>query len=96
MNRLYPIGDPITLTVSFTNPATGLPINPSAVLLRLLDPNKLESRPVVSNTGVGLFTATFSPTVSGFWHARWEATGNVMAAIENQFEVTPSAFGSPQ
>ena len=92
MNRRYPLGDQIVVTATFVDPRTNQPTNPSAVVLRIRDPLNVETRPTVTNVALGTYSAIVTPTSSGIWHSRWEGTGAVMAAIENKFEVEPSAF----
>ena len=96
MIRTYPIGDQILATATFLDMLTGIPRNPSNVVLRLRDPNGVEqSANNVTNPGVGTYMSAFTPTVAGNWTLRWEGTGVVVAAIENDFEVRPSKFSTP-
>ncbi len=92
MQRRYPLGDQIVLTATFVNPRNNQPVSPSTVALRVRDPNNVEQRPVVQAVGVGQFTAVLTPTLAGVWRTRWEGGAPVNAAIEHEFEVTPSGF----
>ena len=74
-----------------------MPTNPDKVVLRVKDPSGTEAMiSAVSNPKIGTYMALFAPNMPGIWYLRWEGTGLVQAAIENQFEVRPSAFSNAQ
>lgn len=96
MQRSYPLGDEVAATATFINTLTGVPTNPTNVVFSLRDPDGIVTTPGnISNPRVGVYMCPFTPGKPGWWTLRWKATGAVNAAIENRFEVTPSAFPNP-
>lgn len=90
--KTYTLGSQVNFAVDFIDPLTNQPVNPTSVVLRLLDPAGTEHDPVVTGTGTGHFQSVFTPASAGIWSYRWEGSGGVNSAEEGQFEVQPSQF----
>jgi hypothetical protein len=91
----YPINTAINLTGQFSDGSTGIPADPSAVTLRVLDSTNRGATyagTVIVRIGVGSYSYLIIPTVPGIWRYRWEGRGGVTAANEGRFEVRPSSF----
>lgn len=88
----YPLGNEMTISVTFADATTKVPTNPTNVACLVLDPCGNETSVVPTNPTTGVFQALYTPLVAGIWHYRWVGTGIVTAAVEGAFEVQPSAF----
>lgn len=93
----YQIGNTTLLTVSFANAATGTPVDPSSVTLRVLMPGQSSavvyvygSGSEIQKTSVGNYSAEIILNASGLVNYRWEAGGAYPGAIENSLRVLPS------
>jgi hypothetical protein len=98
----YAPGQTVVLSATFLNAATGAPITPSALELRVLDPtgNETDYTTGFANPSIGLYTYNLIVRFSGTWFYRWVATGTYYAAGEGSFIVDKSVFlvgplGSP-
>ncbi len=92
----YDPGSIVTISVAFTN-ASGAPVAPSSVTLRVQNPAGTETDYTTSLTNVstGVYTQPVTPLISGIWRYRWEATGAVAAATDGAFVVTYTPFSAP-
>jgi len=92
----YDIGDKPVVTVQFADIA-GVPTSPTTVTFLVLKPDGTvtSSGPSTGPTS-GVATLTL-PTLdqAGTWYVRCKGTGACVAAVEEWFDVTPSAFPSP-
>ena len=96
MNQ-YLIGNTVQISFVLVT-STNVPIDPSALSLRITDPNGNEtdfSLATLTRTGTGLYNTTVNLVTIGQWSYRWEATGNVYAAAEGYLLCQPSAFPNP-
>lgn len=84
------IGDPITVTVTFT--VAGVPTDPTAVVLTVRAPDGAQTTPVTTNPSVGVFEAIVTPDQAGIWTYRFTGSGAVVAVQEGSFAVEPSLF----
>jgi hypothetical protein len=94
----YFAGQTVVLTVTFINTATGAPIAPSTVELRVLNPSMTEFDTTTAgftNPSTGVYTLNVPVFVAGTWVYRWLATGTFNAASEGSFQVSPSPFLVP-
>lgn len=89
----YDIGDLVRITGAFVN-ITNVPTDPTAVILRLLSPlgsssilNYPHTPTEVSKASVGSYYYDLLITEKGIWRYRWEGTGAVQTAGENQLSV---------
>ena len=93
--KSYPLGCELVLGNHFVDAITGLPADPTTVVLELADPTgTVVTPPSVSHPSTGVYKALYTPMMAGVWTVRWEGTGAVVAASEFRFEVRPSAFAS--
>lgn len=90
--REYTSGNELVFTATFTDPATKKGVNPTDVLLKLRDPDGIETDIRGVGVGLGQFTATFTPVLAGIWSYRWQGTGAVVAAREGSFTITATDF----
>ena len=99
MNSYQP-GNNVTLSVQF-NTLAGVAVDPTAIALRVVDPNGIETdytyaASQVTKIGVGSYSCMIPVLTSGYWNYRWEGTGAVYAAMESRFLVAQTAFTNPQ
>lgn len=84
----YDAGDLITLTGRFySDAALTTPANPSTVAVTIKDPVGAVTTPSPGSSQVGVWTASFTPTVAGMHEVRWVGTGTVQAADQSEFFV---------
>jgi hypothetical protein len=96
MSNNYQIDTALQLTGTFIDLETGQPADPTVVSLFLLSPNgqtttlTLAGGQVVRE-GTGVYTYTFTPSVSGTWTYKWQGTGAVVAtSADTTFDVATS------
>lgn len=95
----FAFGNQVTLTVGFTTVASGTPVDPTDVLLRLqfggFSPTQVSfTSGQVLRTGVGQYAYYFTPVSGGYWQYAWEGIGTVLASTPNgSFFVTTNLFG---
>ena len=101
---IFTLGSRIRLTETFTDLIAGAPADPTTVTLKLHDPTGVETvfsyaNGDITRDGIGVYHYDFTPTVTGSlnapWIARWIATGTVVAADEQKFNVAKSGFTTP-
>lgn len=85
----YDLGDPVGLSVNIRD-AAGALANAGAVTLTVTLPDGTTTAPTVTNTGTGIYTATYTPTVAGLFGAMWVATGANASAYRDSFTVMPA------
>jgi hypothetical protein len=90
--KSYELGDQLVLGTVFTDPATGLSVDPTTVTGELRSPKGVVYMLAVTHPSLGLYKALYTPTIAGVWTCRWVGTGAVVAANEFRFEVRPSVF----
>jgi uncharacterized repeat protein (TIGR01451 family) len=83
---VYDLGDVVALGITITN-ASGTPQNATAVVLTVTLPNGTTATPSVTNSGAGLYDASYSPTLQGRHLVRWVATGTNASAYTDEFTV---------
>lgn len=91
----YFIQTTIILSVTFTDTVTGLPVDPTTVILQVADPYFIETNYDLADfthPSTGLYQKTILPNSTGIWRYRWKGTGTVNASFEKLFEIRPSAF----
>ncbi len=94
----YDIGDRVKLTLSVT--ASEVAVDPSTITITVKHPSASASGPETSyvygtdaelvKTAVGTYHAWITPDAAGYWHYRWETTGDGEGAEENYFKVRKS------
>lgn len=72
MNR-YDLGDPVTLTASFT--LDGAPVDPTTVALEVRRPSGAWSTVAVTKAAVGSYRYDLTADTSGVWRYQWTGTG---------------------
>lgn len=99
----YYKGTTVRCSVTFTDRTGGL-IDPTAVAFKLKRPKvllSLKGTPVVvptietydpSRESVGVFFVDLIASIEGRWFYRFEASGNVVCAVERAFDVLSSSF----
>src|SRR5271166_4650957 len=93
----YTAGQTVVLSVTFLNTATGAPIAPSAVELRVLNPSMTETDHTTgfTNPSTGVYSLNVVAFLAGTWTYRWLATSPFNAASEGSFQVAQSPFLVP-
>lgn len=87
MTNSYIIGNQIKLSASFTNNAGSL-VNPTSVSLVIKKPDRTIETITPTNDSTGKYHFNYTPTMVGDYCYRFEATGSVVAASQNQFKIT--------
>jgi len=98
MASLYDLGEGVYVRASFTNPATGDPLDPTTVTLRVLPPSFPAGAPTVivfpaapiTNPAVGEYEALLIADEYGLWQYRWEGENVAPAIHEGTFIVRRS------
>ena len=91
----YELGNVVILSAQFVASRPTVPVDPSSVNCRVLDPTGAEKHYTaaqLTRTGAGAYYVPVLPTIVGTWSYRWEGTGAVVAAHDNTFMVSPSSF----
>ena len=84
-------GESARLEVEITDPL-GAPIDPAAVVLRVLDPAGTETQPAVEKTATGRYAATVQLSQPGVWYWRWQTALPDVSASEGSLTVLRSRF----
>ena len=82
----YDLGDVVSLGITITN-ASGTPENATAASLTLYLPDGTSATPSVTNSGAGLYDASYTPTQVGRHVVKWVATGTNASAFSDEFNV---------
>jgi hypothetical protein len=83
---VYDLGDVAALGITITN-ASGTSQNATAVVCTITLPDGTSATPTVTNSGAGLYDASYSPTLQGRHLVRWVATGTNASAFTDEFTV---------
>jgi len=94
MALAHDLGDRIELRASFIS-ASGAFADPTEVTYRVKSPDGdvtvyTYGGATVTKNAVGSYSVWITPTVSGDWAWRAEATGSVVNAVEGRFRVAAS------
>lgn len=94
MALAHDIGDRIELRAAFRN-AAGAYTDPTEVTFRVESPSGAVTvytygGATVTKNATGSYSVWITPTVSGSWYWRAEATGAVVDAVEGGFRVSAS------
>lgn len=96
----YDVGDAVRFSATFAN-SGGTAADPSNVFFKIKDPTGTIGTYTMSGTGtntdlvkdsVGNYHIDVTLDESGIWHYRWQGTGTLDAAEEDQLKVVDSAF----
>jgi hypothetical protein len=83
--EVFDIGDDVVLTLNFSR--NGAATDPSTQTCTVVDPTGHETTVTLTRISAGVFTGTFTPTVSGQHWCRGVGTGTAKAAQEITFHV---------
>jgi len=86
------LGDPVPLSV-FVIDDTGAAANAGTVVLTVTLPDMTVITPAIVNGAVGIYSASYVPTLPGRHTVRWVATGANLCAYPDVFNVAPSDPG---
>lgn len=87
----YP-GSSIYLFATFSDPVSGVNVDPTTVTLTIQVPGGTHVTPTVVRVTTGEYKATYVPSVSGTFTQRWEGVGSYPQVSEAQFVVLPSGI----
>lgn len=82
----YDIGDIALLGITVKD-AAGAPANATTVVCTVTLPDGSTATPTVTNSGTGLYDASFTTTTAGRHLVRWVASGTNACAITDEFSV---------
>lgn len=91
-------GQPIRLTSSYVDAATGNPVDPSTVEFELISPSGSKKTFTylvgsdILKLSVGHYYIDVTPDHGGHWFYRWVSTGSGAGATEGKFNVQASKF----
>lgn len=80
-----PLGQPVTLTVTFTS--GGTPTDPTTVAVTIQLPDLTTASPSIVHDSTGAYHVVYTPTQAGRHVVRWVSTGTAAAAYEDVFDV---------
>lgn len=93
----FDINDTVVAQRNFA--ANGLPIDPSTVKVKYMDPSSNVTGWLVYGTDVaveksanGQYLVRIAVDEAGTWKVRWESSGTYASAVEDQFYVRSSSF----
>ncbi len=91
---IYTSNNGLQSTVTILQNSNGLPINPTTLVSKVLDPSGTitDVSGTIENIATGSYTATYLPTIQGQYKWEWIGTGNVEVAIIDTFFVSPMTF----
>lgn len=96
---IYQIDTTIVLTGTFADAKTGQPADPSTVNLFIKAPDnstQQQSWPgTVAHVDTGVFTYTFTVSISGTWTYKWQGTGAVVVTSPDTNFVVESSILIP-
>lgn len=87
---LFDIGDTAHIEITFVSLVTGLPENPTTVVLTIQAPDNTTSTPSPTNDSAGAYHYDLALTMSGIYRFKWQGTGTVSAVEEGEIPVKPS------
>lgn len=93
----HPKGTNIRVTATFED-AAGTDLDPTTVAVTLQTPEYNETLYTYSSdaalvkSATGIYYIDVSADSSGWWAARWRATGTGATAFEHHFYISPSEF----
>ena len=91
----YDVGEQVDVTATFTEPSTGLPVDPEVVTFKYKGPDGVINLVTLASmrhvAGTGVYIASYVVTASGAWYERFEST-NPKGARERRINVRPSEF----
>ena len=85
----YDLGDPAGLSINIRDGAGAL-ANAGAVTLTVTLPDGTTASPSVTNSSTGVYTASYTPTLTGLHGVLWAATGTNASAYRDSFTVMDS------
>ena len=93
----YEIDSSIWISGTFLNPVVGLYVDPTVVTLLVMDPTGAAvtyTYPAnITKDTLGHYHMQITPTKSGTWTYKWQATGNAAATSpDTTFTVNPSSL----
>lgn len=91
MAEIYDIGDEVQLQAGFTDPVSGVAVDPDTVTCSVKPPGAAPVDAPVDKLATGSYRALFSPAVDGRYYYRFSATGGYKGAEEGSFQVRASA-----
>lgn len=87
------VGNTLTFTTTFTDPATGLLADPTSVELTMITPAGVQQAPITAvKLSLGVWRGLFVPAVGGEWTWRMKGVGAVEGSDEGVVVVRASAF----
>lgn len=86
MSRVYDIGDKATLRGVFTDPTSGVRVDPATVTCTVRKPDGTIVTPAVSGSG-GAYVAQVPVDQEGEWLYAFDGIGDYQAAEERSFTV---------
>ena len=93
----YVPGQTVVLSATFINTATGAPLNPATVELRVLDPSMKETDTLtggLTHPSTGVYSLNVVTYLIGTWSYRWLSTAPYSAG-EGSFRVEATPFLVP-
>jgi hypothetical protein len=87
---MFDLGDVVPLAVNVKDTAGAL-ANATAVALTITLPDGTTATPSVTNSSTGVYSATYTPAVSGRFGVRWVATGTNASTYVDAFTVAAGA-----
>lgn len=87
---MFDIGDVVTLTFN-PKDSTGAAVDPTTVVLTVTLPDATTATPSVTHSGTGVYTASYTPAVTGLFRYKWVGTGANPVGQPGTFMVWPES-----
>lgn len=91
MAGVYDKGQLVRVSVTFQD-TTGAYVDPTTVVLTVIDPAGTTTTPSVTKDSLGHYHADVNANLSGTWKYRFTGTGTNQGADEDYFTVNQSSF----
>lgn len=87
---IFDVGDKITIAVDFRDNASAL-TDPTTVTIIIERPDGTQTiaATAAAHSSTGHYSFDYAITAEGLFFIRWEGTGTLQAAVEDNFSVRP-------
>lgn len=93
--NFYELNTLVRMWAAFTD-LSGVPADPTAVLIFLRHPDGTQSSPPITRAGVGSYYADMETSAPGTWIYKWQGTGTIeVMSPDTKIVVKPTSIELP-